>query len=427
VACVVHRDLERESIVFATELLRRTCQILPYPGPIVTSRPQASSPSEASGGSLPWRTCGQATVEGIIQRFLFLDRRQFVQALLGSAALAASANQRAVAKWEKPDRRVALVVGIDQYEYGALRFANPTCVSDAEAIAAKLRALGFVDVVLKPNLSQAQLSEAVERFVDDHKSAADLALIFFAGHGVHDGRQSFLLPIDVRTQTNDEVAASSVPLDYIVDRMAEINRRRIVLLNACRDYPFDEIIKGGVQRIWPGQAPTPPGGVAYLFATSPGRKALNAAEASQRNSPFVEALIRNLGKGLPHDRLLKLVQMDVFERTYQSQTPDIHDLLPDQQLLGDEPLEERDGVLLAFLEEVSPEAREQVERIARRFDPDGVPLIRFVVALLSAQQKDWYGFEKREELLRPQRISSKIESSAPFSPPLIRKRCACAT
>jgi hypothetical protein len=129
--------------------------------------------------------------------------------------------------------------------------------------------------------------------------------------------------------------------------MAVINRRRILLVNACRDYPFQNIIKGAAQRIWPGQAPAPPEGAVYLFATAPGRKAQNAAEATQRNSPFVEALIRNLGKGLPHDRLLKLVQMDVFERTFQSQTPHIDDLLSDKLLLGDEPLEERDSRLLA--------------------------------------------------------------------------------
>jgi uncharacterized caspase-like protein len=136
--------------------------------------------------------------------------------LLGSAALNASVTRSAFAKWEKPDRRVALVVGFDDYKESELRFANPTCVSDATAVATKLKEFGFLHVALESDLSRKQFSDAVQRFVDNHKRSADLAVVFFAGHGVHDGSQSSLLPSDVRIGSPDELAACSIALEDLV-------------------------------------------------------------------------------------------------------------------------------------------------------------------------------------------------------------------
>src|SRR4051812_37246208 len=85
----------------------------------------------------------------------------------------------AVAAQPAPEKRVALVIGIDDYA-GARRLANP--VRDARAVEAALKKLGF-KVIIETDRSRRKLISALDDFAEEQKGA-DLALFFFAGHAV---------------------------------------------------------------------------------------------------------------------------------------------------------------------------------------------------------------------------------------------------
>ncbi len=106
-----------------------------------------------------------------------------------------------------------------------------------------------------------------------------------------------------------------MPLDEIFDRASRVAPRRIILLDACRNDPFTNVIADpshpvslGLGRV--GQSD----GAVYAFATAPGK---TASDGTGENSPFTEALVKHFRKpGLELRSLLTLVQMEVYERTY---------------------------------------------------------------------------------------------------------------
>src|SRR5262249_17003065 len=159
---------------------------------------------------------------------------------------------------------------------------------------------------------------------------------FFAGHGVQMGGRNFLLPTDASTASVAALEASSLPLDVIVDRLSDVARRKIVLLDACRNDPFinlGEPILPGLAKI--GDASW----TIYRFGTGAGRA---AADGDGANSPFTDALLKHLGKaGLELSSIMKLVQMEVYERSYGRQIPHVEDGLPERMYIGDgaEPLQ----------------------------------------------------------------------------------------
>jgi uncharacterized caspase-like protein len=132
-----------------------------------------------------------------------------------------------------PERRVALVIGIEEYA-AARNLANP--VRDARAVEAALKGLGF-KVITETDRTKRGLVAALNEFAEDSKGA-DLALIFFAGHGVQIGGRNFLLPTDAKVDTAAALEASALALDQVFAHLAAVAPRRIVLLDACRNDPF---------------------------------------------------------------------------------------------------------------------------------------------------------------------------------------------
>jgi uncharacterized caspase-like protein len=244
--------------------------------------------------------------------------RLFLSALrcIAVMALALAATGEAAAQ-RPPEKRVALVIGIGDYA-SARKLPNP--VSDARAVETALKALGF-KVVVETDRNNRRLSAALDEFVEDNKGA-DLALVFFAGHGVQAGGRNFLLPTDAKIDSAAALEASSLSLERVFTRAAEIAPKRIILLDACRNDPFGKpgaaggrgggaivekgsdnapkakaspgVIQFGLGRI--GRAD----GTVYGFATAPGT---TASDGDGANSPFSGALAAHLGKGRARIRL----------------------------------------------------------------------------------------------------------------------------
>lgn len=297
--------------------------------------------------------------------------------------------------------RVALVLGQDRYEH--LRpLANP--VNDAVAIETRLRDLGF-DVYLETNRDRRRMLRALDDFSEDAKGA-DLALVFFAGHGMEVAGRNYLMPLDVQLDHPEALANQSIALDDVVRLLGNVARSGVLIVDACRTDPFGgsanaqdgrsavalrkpATVKPGMARI--GRAD----GLLYAFAAAPGQAAL---DGSGGNSPFTEALLRHLDTpGLEIRSVFSLVQQDVYERTKAQQLPYVESGLPRMVFAaGTGDLPERDRLLLQMAE-LHPDDRAAVERIAAKMD---MPLAPLFGALISADLNQASHEERDRELTR---------------------------
>ena len=218
--------------------------------------------------------------------------------------------------------RSALVIGNSEYT-DLPKLTNPT--NDARAIVDVLRDLGF-DVTLVTNASETNLRRAIRKFADQ-SSKAELALIYYAGHGAQINGENYLLPVDMEIpQTETDVELSSLKVDDLVNSVRSTTK--VVFLDACRDNPalFKNLVKGrGASAT--GLAPTNAlhltrvksgGGVFIAYATDAGSVAL---EGDGQHSPFTTALLRNLKKPISIDDMFSLVTREVSLVTKGMQRP----------------------------------------------------------------------------------------------------------
>jgi hypothetical protein len=213
------------------------------------------------------------------------------------------------------ERRVALVIGNAAYQHYT-RLANPA--ADARAIAGALRELGF-QTELALDLNQREFGRRLAAF-SARAEGADLALFYFAGHGVqHEGR-NYLVPVDADAQTGPELALQAIELDRVLALVVSA-RVSLVFLDACRDPPSRNLAaatRGGVTR---GLAPlTSRPGHLVAFSTQPNEVAQDGPAGG--NSPYAQALLRHLATpGLDVQAMLTRVTGSVVQATGGRQRP----------------------------------------------------------------------------------------------------------
>jgi len=296
----------------------------------------------------------------------------------------------ASARAEEPLRGVALVIGQSAYEKLP---ALPNAANDARAIDRLLSDLGF-DVDAVPDGDRRRLDRAFERFLED-AADADVALVYYAGHGVEAGGENYIVPIDAAAPQAGGVVADLMPVSAM---LAELQRKApiaIVLLDACRDnpYPPGTLVAGsdgtavaaasglGEPR---GAAPVRDEGPETLgtvigFAAEPGRAALDGEAGA--NSPYAAALLKHLAaSGHAFGDVMTMVSEEVYLRTGGRQLPwtnaslrrllyfglDVEDKSGDEHAI-------REGrrALLLTIATTPPSVRNVVEQVAAA---NGVPL-----------------------------------------------------
>ncbi|HOZ35339.1 MAG TPA: caspase family protein, partial [Tabrizicola sp.] len=131
------------------------------------------------------------------------------------------------------ERRVALVLAVDDYEF-IRPLTNPA--NDARAMEDLLEKLDF-EVVVETNRDLRRMRRALEDFQTD-AAGADVALLFFAGHGVALDGVNYLLPTDADASSAEALAATALPLAEAQAVLNKVAPASIVLLDACRDDPF---------------------------------------------------------------------------------------------------------------------------------------------------------------------------------------------
>lgn len=218
--------------------------------------------------------------------------------------------------------RVALVIGNAAYQH-----THPldTPTADAALIGGRLRQAGF-DVEIEENLTNQQMLDVVSRF-RDKADTADLALVYFAGHGVQapdpavaDGVSNFLIPIDADLRDLRDARTHAVSLNVLIGEIAHAGQY-IVILDACRNDPFPSARSTGGRGLAP--VTTAAGAGLTVFSTQAGKTAEDKAGQDGAHSPFALALGRYmLSPGLEFHSMLNKVRRQVRESTPNGQTPE---------------------------------------------------------------------------------------------------------
>ncbi|MEI2806936.1 MAG: SUMF1/EgtB/PvdO family nonheme iron enzyme [Albidovulum sp.] len=222
---------------------------------------------------------------------------------------------RAAAAAEK----VALVIGNGQYDH-APRLSNPE--RDAGAVAEALVGLGFRVTGPLPNLSKAQMDEALRQFGRQTRNAA-AAVVYFSGHGMELGGQNYLIPKDAVLEREADVSLEAVGLNVVLDQISGASGYRLVILDACRDNPLANSMlrANGAKAAYRGLAPVEPAGQTYVaYAARAGQRSRDGEAGG--HSPYAAALLNNLPRpGLPLERLFGAVRDEVKRATNGEQTP----------------------------------------------------------------------------------------------------------
>src|SRR6201989_1936786 len=219
------------------------------------------------------------------------------------------------------DKRCAFVVGNGNYKNVA---ALPNPPIDAKAMAAVLRNVGF-EVVEGTNLTRDAMTERLLEF-GKKAQGADVAVFFYAGHGIAISGTNYLLPVDADIKSEMDVKlGAAINIDLTLDQTMGDAKVKLVFLDACRDNPFAAKIKSNAAtrsvNVQSGLAEMKSGeGTLIAFATGPGQTALDGQEGT--NSPFTRALIDNITKpGVQLQQAMTQVRAQVNEETNKGQLP----------------------------------------------------------------------------------------------------------
>jgi hypothetical protein len=226
------------------------------------------------------------------------------------------------------ERRIALVIGNSAYKQ-VPTLDNP--VNDATDLAAQLGRLGF-DVLRGTDLDYAGMRDIVRRF-GEKLTTADVALMFYAGHGLQVAGKNYLVPVDARITTQADVDFATIDLDLVLRAMEADKRTNIVFLDACRDNPFAQKLAANMgtrsASVGRGLAQANAGvGTLIAYSTQPGNVAL---DGQGRNSPFTSALLKTIETpGLSLGDAMIAVRNDVLQATNGQQVPWDHSSLTGQ-------------------------------------------------------------------------------------------------
>jgi len=240
---------------------------------------------------------------------------RFLLAAMSLAALLVSGNAALA------DKRVAFVVGNSAYR-NVPQLPNP--VVDAKSMAKVLRNVGF-DVVEGANLSRDKMTEKLLEF-GKKAEGADLAVFYYAGHGIAVNGTNYLLPVDADLKSEMDVKlGAAINVDLTLEQTMADAKVKLVFLDACRDNPFAAKIRSAKATrsvsVESGLAEMKSGeGTLIAFATGPGQTALDGEAGT--NGPFTRALVANIAQpGVEIQQAMTRVRAQVNDETNKNQLP----------------------------------------------------------------------------------------------------------
>ena len=224
--------------------------------------------------------------------------------------------------------RVALVIGMSDY-VNVAKLKNT--INDADRISAKLQEVGF-NVTLATDKTQSELLDIMDTF-SFQAETADLALVYYAGHGVEVQGVNYLIPIDAKVEGAQDIARVGISLNQILDTVGSARKMRVVILDSCRNNPFAGLpgFDANGSTSLSGNTADPNAPVQGLAPVNPelGTLVAYAAKAGQvaldglgGNSPYATALIDAFGRpNVEIGLMFRQVRDDVLKNTGNLQEP----------------------------------------------------------------------------------------------------------
>ena len=220
------------------------------------------------------------------------------------------------------EKRIALVVGMSEYRQ-VPQLPNPT--RDADAMTELFRKAGFDVVESKRDLGIAGLRSALREFAKAAQGA-DIAVVYYAGHGMEVDGVNYLIPVDAKLASDFDIEDETISLDRVLQALGPVKRLKLVILDACRDDPFANTMKRTLasRAIGRGLAKVEPTTSDTLVAFAAKAGAV-ASDGDGQNSPFTTALMKHITEpGLDLRIAFGRVRDDVLKATNNRQEPFVY-------------------------------------------------------------------------------------------------------
>jgi len=227
-------------------------------------------------------------------------------------------------------KRVALLIGNSAYQ-ATSQLNNPA--NDVDLMKASFEQAGFDSVIAIHDVDRATMVRSLRDF-EDSATGADVAIVYYSGHGMEMNGQNYLLPVDVNLKTDKDVEDEAIPLDRIQRSLEGATKLKLVILDACRNNPFEQsmtrsistrAVTRGLARVEPESAD-----LLVAFASKAGTVAL---DGEGKNSPFATALSKYLTEpGVDVRIALGKVRDEVVNETNRGQEPFVYGSLGGAQI-----------------------------------------------------------------------------------------------
>jgi uncharacterized protein (TIGR02145 family) len=210
------------------------------------------------------------------------------------------------------EKRIALIIGNSAYlNGGALK--NP--VNDANLMATTLKSLGF-EVILKTNANLKSMQTATVDFTNKIANY-DVALFFYAGHGIQINGENYLIPVDAKLDDKASCQFEAFNINFINNAFQENqNHLNVMILDACRNNPFRSWMRGGSRgfQAIKNQA----AGTIIAFATREGE---TASDGDGNNGLFTEKLVKQMKKSQNITEVFQNTRVEVLKASENTQCP----------------------------------------------------------------------------------------------------------
>ena len=209
------------------------------------------------------------------------------------------------------NNRIALVIG--NADYPDMPLKNPR--NDAEAMERTLIEAGF-NVVTALDADLETMQSAMLKFVGQ-LNRNSTALVFYAGHGMQANGRNYLLPVDAQLETERSLRFQALELADLLEELdASDARIKMVILDACRNNPFERSMRGAGRGLAAVDAAR---GTLIAYATSPGS---TASDGDGDNGLYTQSLLKALSEpGLKVEEVFKKVRIQVADASQGAQIP----------------------------------------------------------------------------------------------------------
>jgi Caspase domain len=227
--------------------------------------------------------------------------------------------------------RVALVIGNSDYRHVGI-LSNTR--NDAGDVAASLRRLSFSVQELSDATHERMRTTLIE--FSQRARRAEIAAVFFAGHGLEVNGENYLVPVDASMRTDVSVAQEGVALKTILPIVSNASALGLVILDACRNNPFlakmERTVRGRALSVSPGLARVEPTGSVLVAYSAKDGTVASDGQGNARNSPFTSALLKYLEEPLEINFVFRNVRDDVIVSTRNDQEPFVYGSLSKKEI-----------------------------------------------------------------------------------------------